>query len=99
MSFISFNNIEKHYGAYHALKNVSLNIEKGKFIVLLGPSGSGKSTLLRILAGLEDISSGSIMLDGKDITKVDPADRDVAMVFQNYAFSTPHQTLHKNQSW
>ncbi|MGL5955473.1 MAG: ABC transporter ATP-binding protein [Brevinema sp.] len=98
MSFISFENIEKYYGDYHALKNISLQIEQGKFIVLLGPSGSGKSTLLRILAGLEDISSGKVILDGDDITGIDPAERDVAMVFQNYALY-PHMTVRKNLSY
>ncbi len=98
MSFISFENIEKYYGKYHALKNISIQIEQGKFVVLLGPSGSGKSTLLRILAGLEDISSGKVMLDGIDITNEDPAERNVAMVFQNYALY-PHMTVYKNLSY
>ncbi len=85
MSYIVFENIEKYYGSNHVLKNLSLNISKGEFVTLLGSSGCGKSTLLRSLAGLEDISSGRIYLDGEDITHKDIRKRNVGMIFQQYS--------------
>lgn len=81
-----------------AVDEFSLEIADGEFLVLVGPSGSGKSTVLRMLAGLEEISSGEIRLDGKDVTDVDPKDRDIAMVFQNYALY-PHMTVAENMSF
>ena len=92
---IELSNIDKHYGAFHALKGVSLSIEKGSFVALVGPSGCGKSTLLRSIAGLESISSGTLKIAGESMTGVPPRKRDVAMVFQSYALY-PHMTVEQN---
>lgn len=96
MKGIKFENIVKSYdGKNNVIDNFNLNIKDGEFIVLLGPSGCGKSTLLRILAGLEDIQSGNIYIDYLKINDMEPKDRDIAMVFQNYALY-PHMTVYKN---
>lgn len=95
MSYIEFRNINKYYGENHVLKNVNLKIEEGQFVTLLGPSGCGKSTLLRCLAGLEDISDGQIIMDGKDITDLEPKDRNIGMVFQHYSLF-PNLTVEEN---
>ena len=96
MSFLELNNVTKIYpNGTKAINETSLNIEHGEFIVFVGPSGCGKSTLLRMIAGLEDITDGEINLDNKTINKVDPSDRDIAMVFQNYALY-PHMSVYKN---
>ena len=96
MSFLELNNVTKIYpNGTKAINETSLNIEHGEFIVFVGPSGCGKSTLLRMIAGLEDITDGEIKLDNKTINKIDPSDRDVAMVFQNYALY-PHMNVYKN---
>lgn len=95
MAYIEFRNIDKFYGENHVLKNVNLNIEKGQFVTLLGPSGCGKSTLLRCLSGLEEISSGQIIMDGKDITGLEPKDRNIGMVFQHYSLF-PNRTVEEN---
>jgi multiple sugar transport system ATP-binding protein len=81
-----------------AVKNISLSVENGEFVVLVGPSGCGKSTTLRMIAGLEEISSGNISIDGKVVNHVEPKDRDVAMVFQNYALY-PHMTVYENMAF
>ena len=85
MSYIRFENITKSFGKNEVLKNIDLEVEKGQLVTLLGPSGCGKSTLLRCLSGLETVTSGKIYLDGKDITDVNPKDRDIGMVFQQYS--------------
>lgn len=85
MSYIRFENITKSFGKNEVLKNINLEVEKGQLVTLLGPSGCGKSTLLRCLSGLETVTSGKIYLDGKDITDVNPKDRDIGMVFQQYS--------------
>lgn len=95
MSYIEFKNINKFYGENQVLKNISLNVEKGQFVTLLGPSGCGKSTLLRCLSGLEEISSGQIIMDGKDITDLEPRDRTIGMVFQHYSLF-PNMTVEEN---
>lgn len=95
MAYIEFKNIDKFYGENQVLKNVNLTIEKGQFVTLLGPSGCGKSTLLRCLSGLEEISSGQILMDGKDITNLEPKDRNIGMVFQHYSLF-PNMTVEEN---
>jgi multiple sugar transport system ATP-binding protein len=95
MAYLELVQIEKHYDAFHALKNIDLKIEKGEFIVFVGPSGCGKSTLLRTICGLESVTSGKIILDGRDITYIHPSKRNVAMVFQNYALF-PHLNVFDN---
>ena len=95
---IELSGIEKHYGAFHALKNIDLSIAKGTFVALVGPSGCGKSTLLRSLAGLESISTGDLRIAGELMNGVPPRKRDVAMVFQSYALY-PHMTVEENLTY
>jgi sn-glycerol 3-phosphate transport system ATP-binding protein len=99
MASVSLENIRKTYaGGVEAVKGVSLEIPDGSFTVLLGPSGCGKSTLLRMIAGLETISAGTISIAGKIVNTVEPADRDIAMVFQNYALY-PHMSVYDNMAY
>jgi putative spermidine/putrescine transport system ATP-binding protein len=98
MATVQIDRIEKHYGGYHALKTVDFTVEDGEFVVLVGPSGCGKSTLLRCIAGLEDISRGAIRIGGRDVTGLEPRDRDIAMVFQSYALY-PHMTVRDNMAF
>src|ERR671915_228730 len=96
MAAIELQNVTKVFpGDVVALDDVSLRIEPGEFIALVGPSGCGKSTLLRSLAGLEEVTSGTISIDGRDVTDLAPRQRDVAMVFQSYALY-PHMTVRQN---
>ncbi|UOQ84378.1 ABC transporter ATP-binding protein [Gracilibacillus salinarum] len=95
MANITLENLNKSFGKANVLNNINLEIEDGSFTILLGPSGCGKSTLLRILAGLEEESSGRIYMDTDDITEKEPKDRNIAMVFQNYALY-PHMTVYQN---
>lgn len=95
---ISFQAVNKHYGTFHALKDIDLTIPKGQFVALVGPSGCGKSTLLRTLAGLENITSGAITIAGDDVTGVPPRKRDLAMVFQSYALY-PHMNVRENLTY
>ena len=98
MASLSVRNVSKWYGSVLAVANVSIDIDDGEFLVLVGPSGCGKSTLLRIVAGLEAIEDGSVLIGGRDMSTTDPKDRDVAMVFQNYALY-PHMTVFENMSF
>jgi sn-glycerol 3-phosphate transport system ATP-binding protein len=99
MSFLELKNITKIYpNGTKAVDETSLNVEDGEFVVFVGPSGCGKSTLLRMIAGLEDITGGEISLDGKVINNIDPSERDVAMVFQNYALY-PHMSVYNNMAY
>ncbi|MCI1722140.1 MAG: ABC transporter ATP-binding protein [Lachnospiraceae bacterium] len=85
MAYIEFKDLNKNFGDNHVLKNINLGIEKGQLVTLLGPSGCGKSTLLRCLAGLEQVTSGQVFLDGQDITNVSARERGIGMVFQQYS--------------
>ena len=85
----------KSFGAVNVINGVDLNIEDGEFAVFVGPSGCGKSTLLRLIAGLEDVTSGDVLIDGKDVTNVGPSKRGLAMVFQSYALY-PHMSVRDN---
>ena len=93
--FIRIQNISKKYGKLLAVDNVSFDLEKGELFSLLGPSGCGKTTLLRILAGFEITTEGSVEIDGQDMAHVDPADRPVNIMFQNYALF-PHMSVSNN---
>ena len=95
MAHVIISDVRKSYGALEVLHGVSVSIADGEFIVLVGPSGCGKSTLLRMIAGLEGISSGTISVDGHVVNTLSPKDRNVAMVFQNYALY-PHMTVREN---
>lgn len=92
---VSLSGIHKRFGDFEALKGIDLNIEPREFFCLLGPSGSGKSTTMRVIAGLESPDAGSMTVDGIDMTYASPGERNVAMVFQNYALY-PHMTLEQN---
>ena len=99
MAGISLKNICKVYpNGFEAVKNFNMEIEDKEFIIFVGPSGCGKSTTLRMIAGLEEISSGELLIDGKLMNDVEPKDRDIAMVFQNYALY-PHMTVYENMAF
>jgi len=95
MAAVSISGLEKHFGETVVLRDVDLEVPDGKFAVLVGPSGCGKSTLLRLIAGLEKPTKGSIVFGDRDVTQLEPRDRDVAMVFQSYALY-PHLTVRDN---
>lgn len=99
MSNLKLQHLEKIYdNKVQAVYDFNLDVKDGELIVLVGPSGCGKSTTLRMVAGLEDISSGSLIIDGKDVTSMPPKDRDIAMVFQNYALYG-HMTIYENMAF
>jgi multiple sugar transport system ATP-binding protein len=98
MASVSFHGIEKNFGSTKVIHGISFDINDGEFMVLVGPSGCGKSTLLRMLAGLEEISAGTIAIDGKVVNDVESKDRDIAMVFQSYALY-PHMTVGDNMAF
>jgi multiple sugar transport system ATP-binding protein len=95
MGQITLKQVRKSFGEVHVIPGVDLDINDGEFVVFVGPSGCGKSTLLRLIAGLEDTTSGIIAIDGKDATHLPPAKRGLAMVFQSYALY-PHMSVRKN---
>ena len=99
MASVQLKNVCKKYpNGYEAVKDFNLDIQDKEFIIFVGPSGCGKSTTLRMVAGLEDITSGDLYIDGKRMNDVEPKDRDIAMVFQNYALY-PHMTVYENMAF
>ena len=98
MATVEIRNVRKSYGPVEAIKDIDIAIQDGEFLVLLGPSGCGKSTLLRMVAGLEGITGGEIAIGGRVVNQLDPKDRDIAMVFQNYALY-PHMTVFDNMAY
>ena len=95
MQHVELKDVNKRFGNFDAIKHLSLGVEKGQFCALLGPSGCGKSTLLRMIAGLEEVTDGSIYINGDDVTDTPPPKRKIAMVFQSYALY-PHMTVRQN---
>ncbi|MEM9230638.1 MAG: sn-glycerol-3-phosphate ABC transporter ATP-binding protein UgpC [Pseudomonadota bacterium] len=98
MASVTLSALGKDFGSVKVLKDISVEIEEGEFVVLVGPSGCGKSTLLRMIAGLEDISEGTVSIAGDVVNTTPPKDRDIAMVFQNYALY-PHMTVAENMAF
>ncbi len=98
MAILAIRNLVKSYGAYAAVRDVSFEAPSGEFVVMVGPSGCGKSTLLRTIAGLEEATAGAVLIDGRNVTREEPSDRGVAMVFQNYALY-PHMTVRQNMGF
>src|ERR1700751_1722831 len=98
MATVSFQNVEKAFGSTKVIHGIGFDIKDGEFMVLVGPAGCGKSTLLRMLAGLEEISAGTIAIDGKVVNDTESKDRDIAMVFQSYALY-PHMTVADNMAF
>jgi sn-glycerol 3-phosphate transport system ATP-binding protein len=98
MATLELRDVKKSYGNNAVVHGVSMNIDKGEFVVIVGPSGCGKSTLLRMVAGLEEITGGEIAIAGKVVNNLEPKDRDIAMVFQNYALY-PHMNVYENMAY
>lgn len=98
MATVSLKNVKKSYGKTEVIHGVDISIDDGEFIVIVGPSGCGKSTLLRMVAGLETITSGEVHIGGKCVNAMEPMDRDIAMVFQNYALY-PHMSVFDNMAY
>ena len=98
MASVDIGKVDKFFGSTQVLYEVEIDIGDGEFVVLVGPSGCGKSTLLRMIAGLEEISSGEIAIGGRVVNNVPPKDRDIAMVFQNYALY-PHMSVYQNMAF
>src|SRR5690606_15548403 len=98
MAEIELRHVDKHFGPVHVIRNVNLTVKDREFVVFLGPSGCGKTTTLRAIAGLEDIDSGDILIDGKPVQNMHASERDVAFVFQNYALY-PHLTVFENMAF
>jgi ABC-type sugar transport system ATPase subunit len=98
MSGVSIRNVSKHYGSVEVIHELSVEVIKGEFLVFVGPSGCGKSTLLRMIAGLEDFHAGEIAIEGKVVNALHPSERDIAMVFQDYALY-PQMTVRKNMGF
>ena len=98
MADININTVNKYYGDVHVIKDISLDIKSQSFTVLVGPSGCGKSTMLRMIAGLEDINSGTISIEGQVVNDLPPKQRNIAMVFQSYALY-PHMTVFDNMAF
>jgi len=95
MAHVELMNLSKSFDAVEVLHDLNLTVEEGEFVALVGPSGCGKSTLLRIIAGLEEASSGEVLMDGEIVNDLTPRERNIAMVFQSYALY-PHMTVEEN---
>ena len=98
MTGVTLEKVVKRFGDVQVIHGVDLTVEDGEFCVFVGPSGCGKSTLLRMIAGLEETSSGAIRIGARDVTHIDPSERGVAMVFQTYALY-PHMTVAENMGF
>jgi multiple sugar transport system ATP-binding protein len=98
MAEIELRHVDKHFGALHVIRDVNLTVKDREFVVFLGPSGCGKTTTLRAIAGLEDINSGDILIEGKPVQDLPAAQRDIAFVFQSYALY-PHMTVYENMAF
>jgi multiple sugar transport system ATP-binding protein len=98
MSILRIDELHKRFGAFHALKGIDLHIADGEFVALVGPSGCGKSTLLRLVAGLEEVDEGRIVIGDREVNDLSPRERNIAMVFQSYALY-PHMTVAENMSF
>ena len=98
MSQISLQNLKKSFGETKVIHDLSIDVKNGELIVIVGPSGCGKSTLLRMVAGLEDANEGNILIDNKKVNELEPMERNIAMVFQNYALY-PHMTVFENMAY
>ncbi len=98
MAGVSFRDVKKNFGEVKVIHGVTMDVDDGEFVVIVGPSGCGKSTLLRMVAGLERISSGEIAIGGRVVNDIEPMDRDIAMVFQNYALY-PHMSVRQNMAY
>src|SRR3978361_2578673 len=98
MATLQLRNMRKSYGSFEVIKGIDLDIADREFVVFVGPSGCGKSTLLRMIAGLEETAARDLMIDGKRMNRVGPADRGLAMVFQSYALY-PHMTVRQNMAF
>ena len=98
MATVTFENVWKRYGDFAAVKDLNLGIHDGEFMVLVGPSGCGKTTSLRMIAGLEEVSQGTLKIGDRVVNDVAPKDRDIAMVFQSYALY-PHMSVYDNMAF
>ncbi|MCL4763062.1 MAG: ATP-binding cassette domain-containing protein, partial [Burkholderiales bacterium] len=98
MADLSFRNVRKSYGTLAVIHGVSVDVRDGEFVVIVGPSGCGKSTLLRMVAGLEVVTAGEVAIGGRVVNDLEPKDRDIAMVFQNYALY-PHMSVFENMAY
>ena len=98
MSQISLQNLKKSFGKTKVIHDLSIDVKDGELIVIVGPSGCGKSTLLRMVAGLEDANEGNILIDNKKVNELEPMERNIAMVFQNYALY-PHMSVFDNMAY
>src|SRR5437868_159688 len=98
MATVTLDGVRKSYGPREVVHGVSCAVADGELVVVVGPSGCGKSTLLRMVAGLETVSAGTVVIDGRLMNAIEPKDRDIAMVFQNYALY-PHMSVYANMAY
>ena len=98
MADMSLSDVHKSYGKVSVIRGIDLSVRDGEFVVVVGPSGCGKSTLLRMIAGLETVTGGEIRIGGVRVNELEPAARDIAMVFQNYALY-PHMSVYANMAY